>query len=85
MVGSHHDLLQARRREMKTEEFKKIMHLRNAIEGTVSEFVRGGGRRTRYKGLAKTRLANYFHGAAVNANRWIRLSRYQIDQYGKAA
>lgn len=85
MVGVHHDLLQGRRREMKTEEFKKMMHLRNAIEGTVSEFVRGGGRRTRYKGLAKTRLANYFLGAAVNTQRWIRLSRYQIDQYGKAA
>jgi hypothetical protein len=85
MVGLHHDLLQARRREMKTEEFKKMMHLRNAIEGTVSEFVRGGGRRTRYKGLAKTRLANYFHGAAVNSKRWIRLNRYQIDQHGKAA
>ena len=85
MVGLHHDLLQERRREMKTEEFKKTMHLRNAIEGTVSEFTRGGGRRTRYKGLAKTRLANYFQGAAVNANRWIRLTRYRIERYGKAA
>jgi transposase len=85
IVGVHHDLLQARRREMQTDEFKEKMHLRNAIEGTVSEFARGGGRRTRYKGLAKTRLANYFHGAAANAKRWIRLTRYQIEKHGKAA
>jgi len=80
IVGEHHDLLQQRRQEMKTEAFKERMHQRNAIEGTVSEFVRGGGRRTRYRGLAKTTLANYFQGAAVNANRWIRLTQWQHQQ-----
>jgi hypothetical protein len=70
---------------MQTEEFKLKMQKRNAIEGTISEFVRGGGRRTRYKGLAKTTLANYFHGAAVNANRWIRLSQWQIEKEKIAA
>lgn len=84
-VGVHHDLLQARRREMRTDEFKEKMHFRNAIEGTISEFTRGGGRRTRYKGFAKTRLANYFQGAAVNANRWLRLTRYQFETCGKVA
>jgi hypothetical protein len=78
LVGQHHDLLQARRRQMKTDEFKRQMHHRKAIEGTISEFVRNGGRRTRYRSLAKTALANYFHGAAVNAKRWIRLLQYRL-------
>jgi hypothetical protein len=77
-VSQHHDLLQARRREMQTAAFQEQMRRRNAIEGTISEFVRNGGRRTRYRGLAKTTLANYFHGAAVNAKRWIRLLQYQL-------
>ena len=72
--------LQQRRREMQTEEFKDRMHQRNGIEGTVSEFARAGGRRTRYRGLAKTTLANYFQGAAVNANRWIRLTQWQVEK-----
>jgi hypothetical protein len=80
VVGEHHDDLQQRRREMRTDEFKERMHQRNGIEGTVSEFARGGGRRTRYRGLAKTTLANYFRGAAVNANRWIRLAQWQGEQ-----
>lgn len=80
VVGEHHDDLQQRRREMTTDDFKKQMHQRNGIEGTVSEFARGGGRRTRYRGLAKATLANYFRGAAVNANRWIRLAQWQEEQ-----
>ena len=76
-VGIHHDLLQQRRRDMQTEEFKRKLRRRSAIEGTISEFVRGGGRRTRYRGLRKTALANYFHGAAVNTGRWIRLLQWQ--------
>jgi len=80
LVGEHHDLLQQRRREMHTDEFKLRMHQRNGIEGTVSEFARGGGRRTRYRGLAKTTLANYFHGAAVNARRWIRRTQWELER-----
>ena len=80
VVGEHHDHLQDRRRQMQTEGFKRAMHQRNAIEGTISEFVRGGGRRTRYRGLPKTSLANYFHGAAINVKRWIRLMQYQMCQ-----
>ena len=72
-VGLRHDLTQARRREMLTPAFKERMHQRNAIEGTISELTRNGMRRTRYRGLAKTRLANYFHGVACNIRRWLRL------------
>jgi transposase/IS5 family transposase len=79
-VGVHHDHLQKRRCEMKTEEFRRKMHCRNAIEGTISEFTRGGGRRTRYRGLARTTLANYFQGAAVNVGRWIRLMQWEMEE-----
>jgi len=80
VVGEYHDHLQQRRREMQTEGFQKAMHQRNGIEGTISEFTRAGGRRTRYRGLNKTSLCNYLHGAAINARRWIRLLRYQMTE-----
>lgn len=79
-VGIHHNLLQKRRREMKTDEFKQIMYRRNGVEGTISEFARAGGRRTRYRGLRKTTLANFFHGAALNTNRWVRLQQHKIKK-----
>jgi transposase len=71
-VGIHHDLLQERRREMKTETFQTDMKQRNAIEGTISELMRQGMRRTPYRGLAKTALANYFTATVCNINRWFR-------------
>ncbi len=80
VVGLHHDLLQQRRRQMQTEAFRARLRRRAAIEGTISEFARGGGRRTRYRGLRKTALANYMHGAAINAKRWIRLVQWQREQ-----
>ena len=83
-VGVHHDLLQQRRRQMHTEAFKLKMHRRNAIEGSISEFTRQGARRTRYTGLAKTTLANYLQGAAVNTNRWVRLLQWQCREPKKA-
>jgi hypothetical protein len=72
VVGQHHTVLQARRQEQRTEEFKDKTRARNAIEGTQSELVRGHGlRRARYRGLRKVRLQNYFIGAACNIKRWI--------------
>jgi hypothetical protein len=85
LVGEHHDLLQQRRREMQTDSFAHRMWQRNGIEGTLSEFVRSGARRSRYRSLCKTTLANYFHGAAVNANRWIRRVQWELLQQEKAA
>jgi transposase len=81
-VSLRHDLVQARRREMLTPVFKKRMKQRNAMEGTISELARNGMRRTRYRGLAKTNLANLFHGAACNIRRWLRLIAWTIDQSG---
>jgi IS5 family transposase len=49
------------------------MYQRNAIEGTVSELVRGHGlRRARYKGFAKVDLQNQFIAAACNIKRWFQ-------------
>jgi hypothetical protein len=81
VVGEHHDHLQKRRREQKTEAFQQRMRHRNAIEGTHSELVRGHGlRKARYRGLPKQRLQNYFIGAAANAKRWIARLRWQMGQ-----
>lgn len=80
VVGIYHDLLQARREEMKTEAFSKRMQQRNGIEGTISETTRGYGlRRSRYRGLPKTTLANYFIGAACNVNRWVHRVLWQME------
>jgi transposase len=72
-VSQRHTILQARRREQKTEEFRQKMKRRNAIEGTHSELMRAHGlKHARYRGLAKVRLQNYFTGAACNLKRWIK-------------
>jgi len=80
VVSPNHDLLQRRRREMGTEAFEREAKNRNAIEGTISELVRGYGlRKTRYRGLAKTRLANYFIAAACNVRRWAHQIAWQAE------
>jgi transposase len=77
--------LQARRKEMQTEEFKQEMHRRNGIEGTQSELVRGYGlRHARYRGKAKVRLQNYLIGAACNIRRLFRRLEWLTLQARKA-
>lgn len=79
VVGEHHTVLQARRKEQNTEAFKKRLKHRNAIEGTQSELVRAHGlRRARYRGLGKTRLQNWFAGAACNVKRWLRRLAWEM-------
>jgi len=73
LVGAYHEELQQRRRDQQSEEFQLRMHQRNAIEGTISELVRGYGlRRARYKGFAKADLQNQLIAAACNIKRWFR-------------
>ena len=80
VVGKDHDLLQKRRLEQLTPEFRQRMHQRNAIEGTLSELVRAHGlRRSRYRGLAKVELQNLFIGAACNIKRWLRVVAILTD------
>jgi hypothetical protein len=81
VVGEHHDLLQGRRLEQKTEEFRQRCHPRNALEGTISELARAHGmKRARYRGLAKVSLQNYLIGAACNVKRWIRRVQWELKQ-----
>jgi hypothetical protein len=73
VVGALHETLQQRRREQQSPEFKRRMHQRNGIEGTLSELVRGHGlRRARYKGFAKVDLQNQLVAAACNVKRWLQ-------------
>jgi len=79
-VGRYHEELQARRREMESKVYQALLRKRNAIEGTISEQVRGHGmRRTRYIGLAKTRLANLMIGAACNVRRRLRRLGWEME------
>ena len=73
VVSQYHDLLQQRRNEQQSAQFKERMHQRNAIEGTVSELARGHGlRRSRYRGFAKVELQNLLIATACNIKRWLR-------------
>jgi hypothetical protein len=86
VVGEHHTVLQARRKEQQTQEFKERMKHRNGIEGTQSELVRGHGlRQARYRGLPKVKLQNYFIGAACNVKRWLRREAWQLQQAAAAS
>jgi len=81
VVGEHHAVLQARRREMKTTAFTGLMKRRAAVEGTISELVRAHGlRRARYRGLRKVALQNWLSGAACNAKRWLRLLAWEMEK-----
>jgi hypothetical protein len=73
VVGEYHELLQQRRRDQQTKEFKKRMRQRSAIEGTISELARAHGlRRSRYRGFAKVELQNLFIATACNVKRWLQ-------------
>ncbi len=85
VVGQMHTVLQARRREQRTEAFQERTRRRNAIEGTHSELIRAHGlRQARYRGLAKVRLQNYLVGAACNIKRWLRRQAWRLTHNGWA-
>jgi transposase len=72
-------ILEQRRQQMADPEYKKELHKRNGIEGTISGLVRGQNwRRSRYRGKCKTRLQAKFTGAAANILRLHR--KRQLDQ-----
>lgn len=57
-----------------TEQFKKDMKLRPAIEGKLSELKRYHGlTRARFRGLRKLGFQCYFTATAVNIKRWLKL------------
>jgi transposase len=73
-ISPYHAELSTRRAEAETEEFKEKMKRRAAIEGTLSEMVRGHGlRRARYRGELKVTLQYLFTATAVNLKRLTRV------------
>jgi transposase len=64
---TQYEALQSARQRARTEEFKGIYRDRAGIEGTISQGVRSCDlRRSRYIGLAKTRLMHFLVAAALN-------------------
>ncbi|MFI2642173.1 IS1182 family transposase [Streptomyces sp. NPDC018610] len=65
-----HEILQQARPEQDTDHWRRRYRHRAGVEGTISQGVQAFGlRRSRYRGLAKTRLQHHFTGAAVNLAR----------------
>ncbi|MFE9886933.1 IS1182 family transposase [Streptomyces scopuliridis] len=70
-------VLEQRRIEQQTEEWKARYDIRAGVEGTISQAVRRTGiRRTRYTGLPKTHLGNVLTATAINI---IRLDAWLND------
>ncbi len=64
---AQYEALQAARQRQTTEEFKARYAIRAGVEGTISQGVhRGDLRRSRYAGLAKTRLLHLLIASALN-------------------
>ncbi len=63
------EFMEQQRERQKTDEFKKAYRQRSGSEGTVSQLVHTGIRRSPYLGLAKTHLRNVLAAAGVNAIR----------------
>jgi DDE family transposase len=62
-------LRQARQRQQ-TDAFLQLYHLRAGVEGLISQAVNSHGlRRSRYRGLAKTRLQHVATATALNLSR----------------
>jgi transposase len=73
-ISPYHETLQARRTEMAQPTFQQEMRQRHGIEATISELVRAhGARRSRYRGLQKTRLQAHFVAAATNLKRLVKV------------
>jgi transposase len=67
---AEYEMLNAARQRQTSEEFKNKYKQRAGIEGTISQGVRAFElRRTRYLGLAKTRLQHLAVAAAMNLTR----------------
>jgi len=71
-LSPHHEITEQRRAEQQTKEFRKKYRRRSGVEASLSAMVRGhGGRRTRYRGKAKTRAHYLRIGSAMNLKRAI--------------
>jgi transposase len=67
---AQHEALQAARQAQTTDAFRQAYRQRAGVEGTISQGVRAFGmRRTRYRGLAKTKLHDVLVATAMNLTR----------------
>jgi transposase len=67
---AEHEAIQTRRQYQATDEFREAYAIRAGVEGIVSQAAYAfNGRRTRYRGLAKTHLQNLITSAAINFRR----------------
>ncbi|MCX4821884.1 IS1182 family transposase [Streptomyces sp. NBC_01142] len=85
---AEHEILQQARIEQDTALWRRRYGHRAGVEGTISQGVQAFGlRRSRYRGLAKTRLQHHFTGAAINLARldaWLTgrpLARTRISPF----
>jgi IS5 family transposase len=73
---AEHEALEAARERLATKEGRRRYGRRAGIEGTISQGVRAFGlRRSRYRGLARTRLQHVATAAAIDLARlgdWFR-------------
>jgi transposase len=80
-----HETLQRARQHQRTEEFRAEYQQRAGIEGTISQGVRAFElRRTRYLGLAKTKLQHFATAAALNLERvadWLAGKRPETTRH----
>ena len=72
-IHEHHAHVVQRRAEMQTEAFWKAMKRRPPVEGTISQLIRLGMRRARYRGLKKVNLQLILTATAVNLRRLRRV------------
>jgi transposase len=69
-LREEHEALAATRQRMSSAEGQAQYKVRAGIEGTLSQGIRAFGlRRTRYRGLAKTKLQHAVTAAAINLTR----------------
>lgn len=79
-ASPYHNYIQKRRKEQKTEQFRKEMSVRAQVEGTISETTRFLGlRHAKYKGESGHQLQFYLTGAALNVKRLIKAMNNGID------
>lgn len=75
---AHYETLQTARQRQRTEAFKEQYADRAGIEGTISQAVRRCElRRSRYIGLAKTRLMHFLVAAALN---FLRVAAWLMEE-----
>jgi IS5 family transposase len=74
IIHHHHDLLAAARAHARTDEFQQpYRQHRPMVERSIAWLVRQGGRKVRYRGIARNRIGFAHRCAAVNLRRLVNI------------